>query len=425
MARARSSLSPLSDPKTLIHKLAVDIQEYIHLPDPSPFYIALSTVAANMIPGHPVWLMLVGPGGAGKTQAIMAVTQVKGVHLEGALESKAALMSGVSKKERAKGATGGLLFEVGQRGVLALKDFTNTLSQSQKELGEVVGALRDVHDGEYLRQLGTDGGHRFVWTGSIGFLGACTSKIDSHSMSIGELGQRWMFYRYGETDGYHESWKALSLSDRGMAARLIQKLVKEFFDAVCLEFSCYEPCRKLANDAKHTCKEGPAHRPLTDQEKSKFISWATIASRCRSIVPREERTYERVSTPDIEPPMRLSEGLGQLYLGMEAIGLTEPERWKLIEKVAWDSITPRGRGRVMRRLFEVGSIEGWHRAVLTIGECEALLNVGTSAARRVIEDLQALDVLAKWDSKVGRSGHPAGSGLTEWSIEEMNRCLRK
>jgi hypothetical protein len=428
MARGSSSNSPLADPKTLIHRLAVDIQEFIHLPDPSPFYVSMATVAANMIGGgHPVWVMLIGPGGAGKTAAIRAIEKIPGVHPEGALESKRALLSGVGKKDRASGATGGILLALGQRGLLALGDFTNTMSQSVQELKETVGALRDIADGEYKRSLGTDGGKPFIWTGHIGFLGASTPEIDDHAVTIGRLGQRWIFYRYGFTDGYHETWKALSLSDRGLAARAIQRLVREFFESLCMEFSCYNPCFKLQHVAGHKCIAGPPRREITEKEKIRFIGWATLTARCRSIVPREERTYERTNTPDLEPPMRLGESMAQLYLGMEMIGLPDDERWKLIEKVAWDSITPRLRGQLVRELY-IRSEHGWDAARISTGEAEEMLNVGLAAARRTVEDLQVLGVLERADkkgSRAGAEGNPHKIGLTEWTMEVMERCRRK
>ena len=41
-------------------------QKWLHLPDPSVLYVNLGAVAANQMPGDPIWLMNVGPPGSGK-----------------------------------------------------------------------------------------------------------------------------------------------------------------------------------------------------------------------------------------------------------------------------------------------------------------------------------------------------------------------
>src|SRR5262245_18581752 len=49
----RTAPSPLD-------QLIATYRRHLHLPDPGPLYAVLGTVAANRMPGDPVWLMLVG-----------------------------------------------------------------------------------------------------------------------------------------------------------------------------------------------------------------------------------------------------------------------------------------------------------------------------------------------------------------------------
>ena len=51
----------------------------------------------------PLWLMLVGPSGAGKTVLLKSLRKVGGMHLLGDLDTKAAFLSGVEEE----GADGG------------------------------------------------------------------------------------------------------------------------------------------------------------------------------------------------------------------------------------------------------------------------------------------------------------------------------
>lgn len=45
-------------------------RELLHLPEPGPVLAALATVAANRLPGDPVWTLLVGPPSSGKTEIV-------------------------------------------------------------------------------------------------------------------------------------------------------------------------------------------------------------------------------------------------------------------------------------------------------------------------------------------------------------------
>jgi hypothetical protein len=65
------------------------------------------------------WLMIIsGPGNA-KTETLQATSGL-GAHVVSTLTSDAALLSASPRKQRAKGATGGLLRRIGERGILAI-----------------------------------------------------------------------------------------------------------------------------------------------------------------------------------------------------------------------------------------------------------------------------------------------------------------
>ena len=105
-------------PDTPIDWLALKVREYLHMPDPLMLYTVIGSLAANMIEGNPVWLMLVGAPGSGKTELLMALLGVPGVHPVSSLEGKGVFLSGTSSRERATDATGGLLRQVGPAGAL-------------------------------------------------------------------------------------------------------------------------------------------------------------------------------------------------------------------------------------------------------------------------------------------------------------------
>jgi hypothetical protein len=105
------------------------------------------------------------------------------------------LLSASPKKSRAKTATGGLLRKIGERGILVVKDVTTLLSSDRNMRGMVLAALREIHDGRWERNVGTDGGQTLTWTGRIVIVGAVTTAWDTAHGVIAALGDRFVLIR--------------------------------------------------------------------------------------------------------------------------------------------------------------------------------------------------------------------------------------
>ena len=82
--------------------------KWLALTDKTPIYAALGTVAANLLPGDPVWLGLIGPPSSAKTEILNSTARLPNV-VQAASITVAGLLSGTPNKQRAKGAQGGLL----------------------------------------------------------------------------------------------------------------------------------------------------------------------------------------------------------------------------------------------------------------------------------------------------------------------------
>src|SRR5215471_996355 len=82
-------------------------QRWICDDDLIPTRAVLAAYVANRkLDGDPVWLMLVGGSGVGKTERLIPLSGMPDVVLESSITGPAALLSGTGKKERAKDATG-------------------------------------------------------------------------------------------------------------------------------------------------------------------------------------------------------------------------------------------------------------------------------------------------------------------------------
>lgn len=393
-SKASLSASPLALPVTAVQQLVNQFQDYLHFPDPTPIYTTLGCIAANFYEGVPVWLMMIGPPGCGKTMLLESLSTMPRTRGVKEITGTSSLLSGTSTKEKSKDATGGILREVGLKGTLILNEFTSILSMQSEQLVKLLAAFRSIYDGEYSRDVGSDGARRLTWgPGKIAAIAGCTEAIDDAHKVSSEMGERWVYYRFPTSDGYQESLAASKQKQPGLARRNVQELVTAFFESLDLGWG---PDGKPLRE----------RRDLTPMEARGIIAIATIAARCRSAVVRDQRSreVERVSQP--ESPTRLTGVLTQIYIGLEACGLGESDRWAIIRRIALDSM-PQNRLRVLERIVDLRSMSRVGDSVnnrvvstlviqnRTIAEVQKLIGVSTSTVQRTLQDMELHGIVEK------------------------------
>ena len=370
-------------PNTPIEHLAADIQQYLIFPDPAPIYTLMGTVAANMIQGVPVWLMLVGPSSCGKTALVNSLITVPKVYEAANITGPSAFLSATNAREVSDDAKGGLLRQVGLHGCILMNDFTSVLSLPLDRKNEIMGVLREAYVGRWIRNVGEGGGRNLSWQGKLTLIGGVTGKIDQYHSESSELGERWMYYRFNEHDthgsvGFAKCYRALDNSGRTNWENDFRETVREFFDNLNLRYG------QLAKP-----------RDLTEREKLRLIRIAEVGSRCRSAVGRDVYSKDReiITARETEGPIRMTASLGQLYIGMDYIGVPEPERWKLVGKVALDSM-PKLRRIIVNVCCHF--LDGVTEDELRIQAC-----VGPQTIRRTVEDLCVHEVLERAANEKG------------------------
>src|SRR5436190_5328750 len=100
----RARLPPAGGRMTdaLLDDVVATFERRLYLPDVSPLLAVLGAVAANLLPGDPLWLVLVSPPGGGKTELLNAIDGLPDVHPAATL-TEGALLSGTPGKEREAG----------------------------------------------------------------------------------------------------------------------------------------------------------------------------------------------------------------------------------------------------------------------------------------------------------------------------------
>lgn len=357
--------------------------------DAIPLRVLLATYAANRhLDGDPVWMMLVGGSGVGKTERLVPLSAMPDVVLASDITGPAALLSGTSKKEVAKDATGGLLRQLpSDRGMLVLKDFTSVLDMPRDARAQVLAALREMYDGRWDRIVGADGGRTLTWSGRLAIVAGCTSAIDSHHAVISIMGTRFLYVRLRSSPDI----VAAALNHAGEEAVMRQQLreaVRGF-----LEHLPGQPYGKT--------EVGTA-----------LMALASLVARARSPVERDQRSEIRF-VPDAEMPTRIVKMLAQLWRAAGLVGIPKPAAWDMVRRVAIDSV-PKLRGLVLT-LLEPGQ--------KTIAEIAKETLHPESTARRALEDLAAHGVVVATRSS-GKAEHwqisPACRRLLDESVPVLS-----
>lgn len=289
-------------------------RRWLHLPDAGALDVVLATVAANRLAGDPIWLLLVGPPGGGKSELLNAISRLDDAHPTGTL-TEASLLSGTPNKDRAANAKGGLLREIGPAGIIVCKDFGSVLSMNRDARAAVLAALREIFDGEWTRHVGTDGGRTLSWRGKVGLIGGVTPTIDRHHAVMGAMGERFAFYRLPPVDRDAQALQALEHAGREATMR-----------------------SELADAVRSALREPRQPRKRSDEETARLIKLATLVVQARSAVERDGYTRDIELIPGAEAPTRLTIMLDRLLAGLDAIGCDREHAFSLVTKVALDSV---------------------------------------------------------------------------------------
>lgn len=279
---------------------------------------ALTVAAVEKLDGDPLWGVIVGGSGDGKTETVNPLNGC-GAMVVSTISSVGALLSGTAKRETAKDATGGLLRQIGDRGVLVIKDMTSLLSLPPNVRIEVLAALREIYDGQWMRFVGTDGGRALGWSGRIGVLGAVTTAWDRAHGAIAAMGDRWVLLRVDSTQ-----------NRLAKGRRAIDNTGGENF--------MREELAKLAG-AVIECVDAESPPELVDDEKQRILAAADLVTLARTAVEYDYRG-DVIDAHAPEAPTRFAKQLGQVARGAIAIGLPRDASLRLAIRCARDSMPP-------------------------------------------------------------------------------------
>jgi hypothetical protein len=366
-------------------KISIDqtlavFDKWLLLTGKTPIYAVLGTVAANLLPGDPVWLGVVAPPSSAKTEILNSISALPNV-VQAATLTAAALLSGTPKKDRGQGAKGGLLRQIGDFGILAIKDFGSVLSMHPETRSELLAGLREIYDGAWTRHFGTDGGKTLSWTGKLGLIFASTNAIDSYHAVIGNLGDRWLLTRMAPQKGQ----LARAIKHEGAATTQMRK---ELSEAVVQLFA-----------GRHA-----EPQKLTDDEFRRIDRAVELLVRLRGGIERDRRTRELEMILGAEGTARVGLCLIRLLAGLDTLGVERKTALAVVDSVSLDSVPP-----LRRRAYETVckydpacNHERKHGPPET-KDIALELGLPTTTARRTLEDLAAYGLIERQGGGSGKA----------------------
>lgn len=356
------------------------INKWFHQPDMEAVEVSISAAIAHYFrKDAPVWLMILGAPGTGKTSILISCLQALPFSYVQDDLTSSTFLSGLSLGEKNQFS---LLHQIGtptdRSGILLFPDFTTFMTKRSEEREQVMGQLRRIYDGEFDRTTGTG---RLSWEGKVTIIAAATPEVERHWTLQRNMGERFLQVRWARGDG---------ISQAEQAVRQVEH-----------ERDIAQELRRLTEAFIFPDRSTPRPLPMfTDYRGIGALHLAEYVARMRVHVPRERDGRREIMgrAPDAEAPTRIIKAMGQLARAhatafqKDAVELSD---FKVSRRIALDSV-PVMRKCVMDVLLAEPGELGQMELIRRLG------SVARTTAVRSFEDMEALGALESNERGVER-----------------------
>ncbi len=363
------------------------VRKWLLVADVGIIKLIPALIVANMINRDPVWMVLIGPSGGGKTAFLNALFDLPMIVPISNLTTNT-FMSGMQNR----GETS-LLPQINGK-ILVFKDWTTILSLNFDARNEIMAQLREIYDGRVKKVYGN--GKVVDWSGKVGLLAGSTAAVDLAQQMHTTLGERFLQYR-------------ITMPER-------QEVAKR----VLFNNSQKEEMRKELSNAYFAFMksiEVPADLPIVPEEvRHEIISLADFSTKARSGVIRDSSfKKEVIYVPGAEMPTRPVEQLDSIGTSYMVVnnGKFIEEDMNTVYKIALDSI-PQTNKMVMM-VMAAGDEQD-------TAEIAAALGYPTGPIRMYLENLALLGVC----KRIKAADSMEGGTADKWTLHpEYVAILRK
>jgi hypothetical protein len=325
------------------------VRKYLDVTPDESAYIIVSlavAVAKELDDEEPLWVILAGASGSGKTEAIRLPALVADARVDEL--TRAGLLSYAPGR---KARRTGLLARIPSVAFATISDFSTVVTMGDREArARMFGMLRVVYDGRVYRSIGgapASQGDALEWEGHLTLLAGATNAIDTHLSFEAALGERLLLFRVDESDADRARRRTVFSTDRERVPEL-RKHAQELAATLVL----------------HAREQIP--KRLSDETRDAIVDAAVFCAHARTGVQFEGTGKYRVPVgyPAPEEPMRLAGQLYRLARCLVALGLTESQAAALAIRAACDSV-PLARFKALREVAdsELATVSSVWRAI--------------------------------------------------------------
>lgn len=192
------------------------------------------------------------------------------------------------------------------------------MSADRNVRGMVLAALREIYDGRWERNVGSDGGQTLTWVGRIAVVGAVTTAWDTAHSVLATMGDRFVLIRIDSKVGRAVSGKQ-AICNTGSEVQMREELAAAVGGVIA-----------------GICTDEVS---LEESEIDRLLAAADIVTMARTGI---ERDYQGnvIDAHAPEMPTRFAKQLAQIVRGGVAIGMTRERAMELAIRCARDSIPP-------------------------------------------------------------------------------------
>jgi hypothetical protein len=340
------------------------IASWLHIPaeDAELIDFVLAVYKSNEIPGDPLWGLVIGASGDGKTEMLRSLRPLRDAYFLSGLTEKT-LVSGYRDPNKPNHDPS-LLPQIDGK-VLVIKDLSPLLSMRRETRNAILADLRDAYDGFTDQGRGNLG--RISCQARFSLLAASTLAVERFDAIDGELGERCVKFRMRSGETYEKVEQAIRNIGKDSDMRgEIERLVSSFLDGL---------------------PAAPQSPEIPEAVLPVLTSIADFAATARSHVPRD-RQHNLRYLPRPEVGTRLGKELAKLLVtlalirGKPAAGM---EELRTLVRVAEDCMPP-NRLLVLRELRCAG---------LKTFEVAERTMLPRSTANQVLEDLHVLQIVER------------------------------
>jgi hypothetical protein len=376
------------------------IKDVLLLFDDGVIKMLTASVIANRLSLDPVWLLMVSGSGSGKTELSDITTDLDFIHSISDLTTNT-FASGL----RSSGGRENSLLPKLNNGIMVFNDFTTILSKHSDERLAIMGQLREIYDGNYVKRTGN--GEDVVWNGRIGAIAGSTEIVYKYLEDLSTMGDRFIMY---SVDTPTNDQRKL-ITKRSIRNTYKMDIMRERMKAAFTSYVTYVLENTDIDEVR-----------LDETVEDKIIEIADFTAASRSGLAHSDRTGAITFIPSKEIGTRIAKQLMTLstaFIVMSKVDHGTPEDhpcWnnqltkadeKLLHKVAFTSIPRTRRDSVVL-------LAKYEKGVTTRGVAEEL-NLSTGVVNDYLTQLNALSICTRIKGVDGVSN--------EWHIEEKWRSL--